>query len=68
VVLTRREAAIARAVCLRHGSERVEELLGVCHHTAWKAAAQGPLSAATAEQIRERLWQLNCQTVRRSRI
>jgi hypothetical protein len=67
-VLTRREAAVTRAVWLRYGPEQAEELLGVSHHTLSKAAARLPLTASKAALLREQLCQVSWQPVETRRI
>ena len=52
VVLSRREAAVVRALWLRDGPERVEEMLGVSQTTLTRGAARVPLTPSKAETLR----------------
>lgn len=67
-MLTRREAAVTRAVLLRDGFERAEELLGVSQVTLAKAAARLPLTRSKAAVLRASLCLVSWQPVETRRI
>ena len=52
VVLSRREAAVARALWLRDGPERAEELLGVSQTTLTRGMSRVPLTPSKAAVLR----------------
>jgi hypothetical protein len=68
VVLTRGEAAATRAVWLRLGVERAEELLGVSHVTLSRAIGRLPVTATKAALLRERLCTVSAPPLRSDRI